>query len=154
MENEHMVQDKRRFIRHAMCFPLTYKVLKKVDLEKIKETTSETINISRDGLLFSAAKSVNPDAVIEVQLPFRDKMFTVKAQVVHCTPVPDSQYYNIGICFKNFNDAFKVKLIEQLYLISEYRDLREIQLGREISLQEASKDWIKRYSKRFQKLYW
>ena len=154
MEKAEQSEDHRRFIRHAMCFPLTYKVLKKVELPAPAEVTSESINISRDGLLFSANKKVEANSVIEIKLPFRDKMFNVKAQVVHCNPVPDSKYYNIGVCFKKLNDAFKVKLIEQLYLISEYRDLREIQLGKDISLQEASKEWIKRYSKRFQKLYW
>ena len=54
----------------------------------------------------------------------------------------------------NYADAFKVKLIEQIYLIEEYRVLRSLQLGRDLSLKEASEEWIKRYSERFKKLYW
>ena len=54
----------------------------------------------------------------------------------------------------SISDALKVKLTEEIYLIAEYRDLRSIELGREISLEEASQEWVRRYSARFKKLYW
>jgi hypothetical protein len=87
-------------------------------------------------------------------MPFEDKVFNVLAKVVHCNKSLDTSLYNVGVSFHRIHDAFKVKLIEQLYLISEYRDLRSIQLGREVSLEEASKEWIRRYSERFRRLYW
>ncbi len=66
----------------------------------------------------------------------------------------DPKMYNVGVAFYRYSDAFKVKLIEQIYLIDEYRSLRSVQLGRNISFDEASREWIKRYSKRFSELYW
>ncbi|MFA6379226.1 MAG: hypothetical protein WCX16_05560 [Candidatus Omnitrophota bacterium] len=45
-------------------------------------------------------------------------------------------------------------MVDQIYLISEYRDLLTLQLGREVSLDEASCEWIKKHSKRFKRLYW
>ena len=151
---ESKASERRRFMRHPMCFPLRYKVVKKGSVKEAKEKKSTTINIGRGGLLFSTKHSVELGSVILVKIPFEDKTFNIKAKVVHCSRPSDSKLYNVGVCFLRFNEAFKVKLIEQMYLISEYRDLRSIQLGREVSLQEASKEWIKRYSKRFQRLYW
>ena len=87
-------------------------------------------------------------------MPFQNKSFNVHARVVHCDRSLDTKLYHVGVCFERFSDAFKVKLIEQIYLICEYRDLRSVQLGRDISLEEASREWIKRYSDRFRKLYW
>jgi hypothetical protein len=87
-------------------------------------------------------------------MPFQDKVFNVKVRVVHCDKNPETKLYNIGAAFHRLSAAYKVKLIEQLYLISEFRDLRSIQLGREISLEKASEEWVKRYSARFRKLYW
>jgi hypothetical protein len=29
-----------------------------------------------------------------------------------------------------------------------------MQLGRQVSLEEASREWIKRYSERFKRMYW
>lgn len=141
--------ERRRFIRHAICYPLEYEV----SASKLREQ-STTINISEGGLLFSSKHLIEVGTPIVIKLPFRDKLFKVKAKVVHVKKDSDANLYNIGVAFFNYPDAFKVKLIEQLYLINEYRDLRSLQTGKEISLQDASKEWIKRYSDRFSRLYW
>jgi hypothetical protein len=94
-------------------------------------------------------------AIIILKMPLRNKVFNIRAKVMHIEiDRDDSKLYDIGIAFYRYTDAFKVKLIEQIYLIDEYRILRSIQLGRDISFNEASGEWIKRYSKRFAKLYW
>ena len=142
--------ERRRFLRHPMCFPLRYKVLKKGS----PEIKSSTINIGRGGLMFSSKESAEIGSVILLKIPFEDKVFKVKARVVHCDLNKETHLYNVGVCFSRYNDAFKVKLVEQMYLISEYRDLRSLQLGREVSMQEASTEWIERYSERFKRLYW
>ncbi len=147
------VKEQRHFIRHPMCFPLRYTVVVKKGKDN-KEKKASTINISRGGLLFSARRSVDAGAVIVIKIPFQSKIFKVKAKVVHCEKLSEISLYEIGVRFLRYNEAFKVKLIEQMYLISEYRDLNSIRLGRDLTMQEASKEWVKRYSKRFQRLYW
>lgn len=149
-----MNSERRKFIRHPMCFPLKYKVINKDSLAGIDEELACTKNISERGLLFSSKKSVQADSVILIKIPFQEKTFNVKAKVIHCNSIKGLPLFDIGVAFLRYNEAFKVKLIEQMYLISEYRDLRSMQLGKEISLEEASREWIKRYSKRFNRLYW
>lgn len=146
--------ENRRFIRHPMCFPLSYKVLPKDSLRGGKAAATITKNISRGGLLFSSKRPADAGALILIKIPFQAKVFHVRANVVHCNKVEGTDLYDIGISFDRVNDAFKIKLIEQMYLISEYRDLRSMQLGKEMTLQKASQEWIKRYSRRFSKLYW
>ncbi len=87
-------------------------------------------------------------------MPFEDKLFNVQAKVVRCVQNAETQLYDIAVSFFRLREAFKVKMIEQIYLISEYRDLLVLQTGKEISLEEASHKWVKRYSNRFKKLYW
>ena len=146
--------ERRRFIRHPMCFPLKYRVIKATLRKSPKEERSTTSDINRGGLLFSAQQSVKIGTLINIKIPFQSKIFSVKAKVVHCKKIPDMDLYNVGVSFMRVSEAFKIKLIEQMYLISEYRDLKSVRLGKEISLQEASQEWIKRYSKKFEKLYW
>jgi len=149
-----LMKERRRFIRHPLTFPLKYRVASKEQKAAGKEKKSTTINISIGGLLFSSKSPVQKGALIILNMPFEDKIFTIKAKVVYCTKSLDTKLYNVGVSFYRMSDAFKVKLVEQLYLISEYRDLRSIQLGKEITLEEASKEWIRRYSERFNRLYW
>jgi len=141
-------KEKRRFIRHLLVNPL------EVQLSDEEPEKSETVNVSEGGLMFMSKKHVEPNTVIKIQLPLYDKVFHIKAKVVHSTKDEDAGLYRIGVAFESFAVAFKVKLIEQIYLIEEYRILRSLQLGKEMTLAEASKEWIKRYSKRFEKLYW
>jgi len=148
------LKEKRRFIRHPISFPLSYKLARPPKSGRVIEGNSTTVNISKGGLLFSAKKPVGETSRIIIKMPFQDKIFTVRAKVVHCRKSRDTKLYNIGVAFDRFSDAFKVKLVEQIYLISEYRDLRSLQLGKEISLEDASREWIKRYSERFRRLYW
>lgn len=151
---EIAVEERRRFIRHPLCFPLAYKVLDKGARDGKKEARSNTINVSMGGLLFAAKRPVETGSIIVVKMPFENKVFNIRARVVRCDKNPETKLNNIGVRFYRTNDAFKVKLIEQIYLISEYRDLKSMQLGRQVSLEEASREWIKRYSERFKRMYW
>lgn len=150
MTEKKRVQEKRRFIRHPICLPL------KIRKERAAKDllSSETLNVSMGGLLFLSSTEVAVDAVISVTLPFKDKIFKIRGKVVRCEKDLDSRLYNIGIEFLKISDAFKVRLVEQLHLIEEYRCLRSIQLNRDVNLPEASREWIKRYSEQFKKLYW
>lgn len=160
------VSERRRFIRHPLCFPLTYKIIEPGNRKSLSKSgkaciepsgkgkRSRSINIGMGGLLFAAKKPVKIGSVIMITMPFQDKVFNVRAKAVHCDKNPETNLYNIGAEFNRIGAAYKVKLVEQLYLISEFRDLRGIELGRELSLEKASKEWIDRYSARFRRLYW
>jgi c-di-GMP-binding flagellar brake protein YcgR len=141
--------EKRRFIRHPVCYPLTFRIKTERSSEK-----SSTLNISEGGLLFLSKRPVKTGSLLALNLPFEDQIFKVEARVMHVEPEEGHKLFNIGVAFHRISDALKVKLLEQIYLIDEYRHLRSIQLGHEISLKEASEEWIKLYSKQFKKMYW
>ena len=122
-------------------------------MRMIKKT--ETINVSKGGLLFLSKYRLQSGKIIILKLPIKDKIVRVRAKVMHVgQDTEDSKLYNVGVAFYRYSDAFKVKLVEQIYLIDEYRSLRSVQLGRDVPFEEASREWIKRYSKKFSKLYW
>ncbi len=144
------IKERRHFIRHPICYPLEFEYAPKNISEK-----TETINVSRGGLLFLSKYRLKNGKIIILKLPIWDKIAKIRARVMHVDKDnEDPKMYNVGVAFYRYSDAFKVKLIEQIYLIDEYRSLRSVQLGRNISFDEASREWIKRYSKRFSELYW
>jgi c-di-GMP-binding flagellar brake protein YcgR len=143
-------QERRRFIRHLLVSPLEFDI--EDDSKQCEKT--HTVNISEGGLMFISPHEVEEGKIIKLNMPLYDKVFKITAKVVHTEKNPESGLFNVGVAFITYSDAFKVKLIEQIYLIEEYRVLRSLQIGKEMTLQEASKEWIKRYSERFEKLYW
>ncbi len=148
------VIESRRFIRHPLCMPLAYTVLGDSEKKGQEEERSQTLNVSLGGLLFSSKNMVKDGTRIVVKMPFEDKMFSVKARVVRCTKNAETRLFDIAVSFLRIQEAFKVKMIEQIYLIAEFRDLLSLQSGKQVSLEDASRKWIKRYSARFKKLYW
>jgi c-di-GMP-binding flagellar brake protein YcgR len=143
-------RDRRKFIRHPVCVPLEFKRIR----EAGKKHKAESIDVSLGGLLFLSRVKIAAGTEVNVSLPFRDKIFHIHGSVVRCEKDGSSKLYYVGIKFLRVSDAFKVKLIEQLHLIEEYRCLRSIQLNRDVPLREASQEWIRRYSLQFKKLYW
>jgi hypothetical protein len=143
-------KEKRHFIRHPICYPLEFEYPPKKMIERTR-----TLNVSEGGLLFASKNKLRRGELIILKMPIRNKVFRIKAKVMHSTRDPENtRSFNIGVSFFRYSDAFKVKLVEQLYLIDEYRILRSLQLGYEISMEKASEEWVKRYSKRFARLYW
>ena len=143
--------EHRRFIRHPLCLPISFKVLQS---DKDEEECSKTINVSLGGLLFSSKRLADVRSRIMLKMPLENKVFYVRARVVRCVKQEQKKMYDIAVTFSRPQEAFKVKMIEQIYLISEYRDLLTLQSGKQISLEEASRKWIKRFSLRFSRLYW
>ena len=164
MENEELkdknsrsgmpVIEFRHFIRHPLCLPLSYQVVNSGTRVSKEEMRSETINVSMGGLLFPARHPVKPGVKILIKMPFEGKVFNIRAKVIRSVKNLETKFYDIAVCFSRSQEAFKVKMLEQIYLIAEYRDLLTLQSGKEVSLEEASRKWIKRYSERFKRLYW
>lgn len=152
--NKIQIIERRHFIRHPLSLPLAYKIVKPRLSNARQERLSKTINLSIGGLLFAAKHPAKTNSIIAIRMPFEDKVFNIKAKVVRCVNNPETRLYDIAASFFRPNEAFKAKMIEQIYLIAEYRDLLSLQLGKEVSLEEASCSWIRKYSKLFKKLYW
>ncbi len=152
--NRLPIAEQRHFIRHPLHIPLSYKIVENPERAPVKEGRTTTLDVSMGGLLFSARQPAQIGSMIKITMPFQDKEFNIMAKVVHCQRNPETKMYNIGAHFYKVRDAFRVKLREQVYLIGEFRHLWSRQLGKEVSLEEASLEWIKRYSERFRRLYW
>ena len=157
MKKEKLINtgiERRHYIRHPISLPLAYSVVKQGLIDSAGGILTETNNVSIGGLSFPARHPVKADSIIAIKMPFEDKIFNVKAKVVRCENNAETKLYDVAVKFFRLYEAFKVKMIEQIYFISEYRDLLILQTGKEVSLEEASRKWIKRYSKRFKRLYW
>ena len=119
----------RHFIRHPLCLPLSYKVFNQGLKRPGKKTILVTVNVSGEGLLFPSKHSIKPGVRILIKMPFEDKLFNIRAKVVRSVHNPLTKFYDIAVSFPKTQEAFKVKMVEQIYLIAEYRDLRNLRKG-------------------------
>ena len=92
--------------------------------------------------MFRSKKDVPAGSLINIQMPLYNKVFKIRAKVMHVQKDDATDLFNVGVAFVTYSDAFKVKLIEQIYLIEEYRVIRSLQMGKEMSLLSVLRNYI------------
>jgi PilZ domain len=129
----------RAYIRHPS----------KVDIQVTPLSTREQLNleinnISMGGLSFDSNVSFYKDTVVKLKIPSIKPVFKVNAIIRWCREQASEQEsaYELGVEFLDTDDAFKVRMIEQACHISEYRKEKQAKIGKRISWNQASNEWI------------
>ena len=151
----------REFIRHTISVPIEFRLLpddehpdasQLPDLvahgADIERTPGESVNVGFGGLAFESNFCPKANDLIEIRIPSVNPPFTAKATVAWCRAEPDGGYM-IGASFLDASDAFRSRMVQQVCTIENYRrDVKERE-GRDLSVQEASAEWIEKYAGKF-----
>lgn len=129
----------RKYIRHPNEIPIEYKIS-----GEISEKKEYMKNISFGGLCFRTNKSIEPETILILRVPSINPDFEATGKVVWCLEYKD--YVEVGIEFIEKNDAFRIRLIEQICYIKKYK--REIfkKEGRELTDEEAAIEWTSKFA--------
>lgn len=130
----------REYIRHPSEIPIEFTVI-----DKQAGEVRSLHNISRGGLSFVSGKKVAEGALITIHIPGPN--FEAHGRVAWCRK--NNAGYDVGVAFVNSDDAYSMRMVEQVCHIEQYRR-QVLQLeGREISGAEAAQEWIARYAETF-----
>lgn len=132
----------REFIRHPSDIPIEFSHAESDDggIETLQ-------NISRGGLSFTARRAVAVGEQLWIRIP--GKEFRARARVAWCKPAAEGQGFDIGVTFTEQDDAFAMRMVEQVCHIEQYRQEVLRNEGRCISSTEAAHEWIRRYARDF-----
>lgn len=136
----------RRYIRHPACVPLKFVV---EDVEKKEEADQAFAlrDVSEGGLCFSSDHPVSPGSNITIEIPVESPPFRASGVVAWCRP--EDQHYAVGVQFSDDVTRFSVRMVEQICHIERYRSaVKEIE-GRQLTSEEAAREWIERYAGEF-----
>ena len=112
------------------------------------DTMDQTItNVSLGGLAFVSQKPLQVLDRVKVCIPFLESDNTLVGNVVWCDR--SSNGFEIGIEFEKSRDVFRLRMIEQICHIEHYRKEVLLQEGRELTTQEAAREWIAKYASDF-----
>jgi PilZ domain len=133
----------RQFIRHPADVPI-----------QIRSDTGGAYagraaeNVSYGGLAFSTDAAIEPDTLIGLLIPHVQPPFEVSAaRVAWCRH--EGERYLIGVQFPDSEVAFRVRMVEQVCHIKNYRKLILEHEGRELTTEEAAVEWMGRYASSF-----
>ncbi|HEX6589995.1 MAG TPA: PilZ domain-containing protein [Longimicrobiales bacterium] len=152
----------REFIRHTVDFPIEFRLLRpdeRPDTTGLPDLASSdgdgaareagnSRNVGFGGLAFESNFCPNVGNLIEIRIPTVNPPFIAKARVAWCRAEPDGGYM-IGAMFLDASDAFRSRMVQQVCSIENYRKEVKEKEGRELSVQEASAEWIGKYAGRF-----
>ena len=136
----------RKYIRHPADVPI------QVTLDWAEEDDDETVdqtitNVSLGGLAFISAKPLDVLERVRVCIPVLDQDNFLVGNVVWCEKAGSG--YEIGIEFEKSRDVFRLRMIEQICHIEHYRNEVARVEGRELTSQEAAREWISKYAGEF-----
>jgi hypothetical protein len=139
----------RKYIRHPVDVPIQVS-LNLVD-DDTDDSADETLsNLSLGGLSFISRKSLEISQTVRVSIPVLEKESYLVGKVVWCEKSGDE--FEIGLQFEGKRDVFRLRMIEQICHIEHYRKEIKLVEGREISPEEAAKEWILKYADEFPKM--
>ena len=104
-------------------------------------------DVSHGGLAFRSECGADPGSIVEVRIPLVQPPFETKARVVWCSSRAGG--FELGVEFLDRNDAFRVRMIEQVCYIEDYRKAVHESEGRVLTAEEAALEWIHKHAAQF-----
>jgi hypothetical protein len=131
----------RRFIRHTADVPI------EVEQLTAGTRTVHSVNVSVGGLAFTCDEPLPIGAEVSVCIPTVRPPFHGRAVVRWHRP--EGEQYLCGVEFLDAADTFRVRMVEQVCAIDQYRRHVEEEEGRTLTRDEAAREWISRFGDRF-----
>ena len=132
----------RSFIRHPINIPIEFEAG-----EKQKRKTPELKNVSTGGLCFLSDEVFEKGELLRISIPNFKSEFTEDCVVVWCKK--KGEKYDVGVKFLDDQTTFRMRMVEQICYIENYRKELLAKEGRRLTLKEASAEWIKKFAKEF-----
>lgn len=134
----------REYIRHPSGIPLEVKIA------ELPDPQNEYLNnVSLGGLSFHCKYQLETGAQISIRIPLLRGTFHVIGQVVWCRKQEGG--YEVGAAFRDEEEAFRTRMVEQICHIEEYRNKVMTDEQRELSSEQAAIEWITKYADAFPK---
>jgi hypothetical protein len=138
-----MKNEPRRFIRHPTNIPIHW------SLGEIVPHGGEHLqNISEGGLAFISHHDIPVGATIDINIPIVRPEVALIGKVVWCRPTEDG-CFEVGVRFTDAGQHFKMRMVEQVCHIEQYKNEVFENEGRALTSEQAAMEWISRFAKDF-----
>ena len=135
----------RSFIRHPSDIPIEFSV------ENRQSSVSIPMkDVSVGGLSFSSNENMEKGTLLHICINAVQPTFEADGVVVWSRQ--DGEQFIIGMEFLHKEDIFLARMVEQICHIEHYRMEMGEKEGRQLTSQQAAKEWITKFAKLFPNL--
>lgn len=136
----------RKHIRHITGVPIEVSPEQvPVDVDDCEDAT--ITNVSLGGLSFIANNRLDIANSIAVRFPVLSEDRVLGARVVWCEKTPRG--YEVGLEFDHPEEIDRLKVVEHICHIENYRKEIESREGRKINSEQAALEWVSRFASDF-----
>ena len=136
------IDEMREYIRHSTDIPI------KCNIPNTPiDDQSRMHNVSNNGLCFTTKTKITTGSNINVKIPLNDTDFEVNGVVIWCYDM--ESHYELGVKFSDEKTDFSVRMLEQLCHIEQYRNEVKANEGRELTSEEAGREWVNKFADAF-----
>lgn len=128
--------DARQFIRHPVGLPI-----------EVSQLAAEAYCLGMGGLAFRCDQLVEPGSMLRLRIPSVTPAFEVDTKLVWCRCAGGN--IELGVQFLGADDAFRVRMVEQVCHIERYRQEVSAAQGRTLNFEEAAVECIGNFSAKF-----
>lgn len=131
----------RQFIRHPVSIPIIW------EFPESAPAVYESSNVGIGGLTFSCTRPFKAGTSLRLRIDCVNPPFETQARVAWCHSQENG--FELGVEFMSEDDAYRVRMVEQICHIEDYRRQVDRLEGRKLSMREAAEEWISRYAPGF-----
>jgi|GEM_PF-356495 len=135
----------REYIRHPVDIPIDVEMLKECPEADADEFRLN--NVSMGGLSFKTSLRFSPGRRVLIAINSVKPAFSVQCTVQWCKKVEPG--FEVGVEFASHEDAFHVRMVEQVCYIENYREQVLRHEGRTLTSEMAADEWIARHAGSF-----
>jgi hypothetical protein len=132
----------RHFIRHPTDIPIEVS-----PVDQGGGRAPRLVNVGMGGLAFRSHSAFRPAHVVKVRIGCVHPAFETTARVAWCRACDGE--YELGLAFIDPDDAFRARMVEQICHIEHYRRQARDAEGRQLTAEEAAREWIDRNAAQF-----
>ncbi len=143
MKSSSISYDSTYYIHHPSEIPITVQSHQSLDRSNVRID-----DVKIGGLVFGCSRAFAKQAVVDVTIHITQPGFRVIGVVEWCRQV-SSDHYEVGIQFHNKEDAFQVRMIEQVCHIEQYKRRVDETEGRSLTTDSAALEWIAKHGAHF-----
>lgn len=141
---DHLVLVMRNFIRHPADIPI------KIIIDDNGDRYHQSLqDISIGGLRCRFNEPLAIGIKIKITIDLVEPVMKIPGKVAWCRA--DEVSYELGIEFRGEKDVFRLRMVEQICHIEHYRNEILIREGRNISSEQAAREWIVKFAGEFPK---
>lgn len=135
-------RSKREYIRHPVDVPIH------IDAKCSQGAVGVRLNnVSVGGLSFRTPRYIAQGVTIRITIDIVEPRFEVDAIVLWCHCIDEE--FEIGVEFADAEDAFRMRMVEQVCHIEHYRQQVWREEKRLLNGETAAAEWIERYAHEF-----